>query len=408
MRGTRLLLGSAAALVGALVVLLGGVLREVGPAAGGAAGPTLSPDALTSAGHTALQRVRETGDPTFYAAAERALRQARSLAPGDAAPVAGLASLAASRHRFGESLRLARRAVELAPHTARHHGLVGDALLELGRYDEAFAAFERMIELKPSAPAYARISYARELAGDLEGARSAMELAVSASPRGEPAAWSRTLSGNLLLAQRRLAAAERRFREALGSVPGYPAALAGLADAALARGDLERALPLLARAAATSRAPEYAAAHGDALALAGRAGAAERAWRRAEQLERLFAASGGRNLLETAEFDLNHDRNLRSALERARRGRAERPSVEGDHVLAWALYKNGLCAEAREASLRSLRLGTLDVDGLYHHALIERCLGDAAAAERYLARVRSLEPRYLETAASARRLPPPR
>ena len=131
---------------------------------------------------------------------------------------------------------------------------------------------------------------------------------------------------------------------------------------------------------------------------------AKRAWKRADELERLFAANGGRNLLETAEFDLNHDRNLRVALDRARRGQAERPSVEGDHVLAWALYKNGLCAEARLVSLRSFRLGTLDVDGLYHHSLIERCLGNTSAAGRYAARVEALDPAYLDAPPSPRRL----
>jgi Tfp pilus assembly protein PilF len=75
-------------------------------------------------------------------------------------------------------------------------------------------------------------------------------------------------------------------------------------------------------------------------------------------------------------------------------------------VLAWALYKNGLCAEARRVSLRSLRLGTLDVDGLYHHALIARCLGRQAEAERYLARVEALAPRYLDAPPSAKRLTP--
>ena len=119
---------------------------------------------------------------------------------------------------------------------------------------------------------------------------------------------------------------------------------------------------------------------------------AERAWKRADELERLFAANGGRNLLETAEFDLNHDRNFRSALDRARRGRAERPSVEGDHVLAWALYKNDRCAEARTVSLRSFRLGTLDVDGLYHHSLIERASETPPRLRAYMARVRGARP----------------
>ena len=150
--------------------------------------------------------------------------------------------------------------------------------------------------------------------------------------------------------------------------------------------------------------PEYAATLGDVLDRLGRKAEARRAWKRADQLERLFAANGGNNLLETAEFDLDHDRNYRSALQRARRGQAQRPSVEGDHVLAWALYKNNLCAQARTISIRSLGLGTLDTDGLYHHSLIERCLGNHLAADRYLARVKTLDPSYLDAPPSPRRL----
>ena len=284
------------------------------------------------------------------------------------------------------------------------YGLIGDASLELGRYREAFAAFDRMASLRPSANVYARISYARELTGDLAGALEAMELAIDSAGVGEPAAWTRTLTGNLLLSLRRQDEAQVRFREALAFVPGYAGALSGLADIRTANGDLRGARALYARAAATAPVPEFAASLGDTLERLGRHGEAVRAWQRADELEALFAANGGRNLLETAEFDLNHDRNLRSALDRARRGRAERPSVEGDHVLAWALYKNGLCAEARTVSLRSLRLGTLDVDGLYHHGLIERCLGNAAAADSYLARVEALDPGYLDAPPSPWRL----
>jgi tetratricopeptide (TPR) repeat protein len=232
-----------------------------------------------------------------------------------------------------------------------------------------------------------------------------MRLAVdAAAPVGEPAAWTRTLLGNLLLSDRRLSAARRSYREALLLSPAYPAALAGLGELELARGDVRGALPFLRRAARAGAAPELAALLGDAAARAGLDSEARRGWRQADELERLFARHGGRNLLEMAEFDLSHDRNVRDALERARRGRAERPSVEGDHVLAWALYKNGLCAAARRASLRSLRLGTLDVDGLYHHSLIERCLGNREAAGRYLERVLELDPLYLRFAPSALRV----
>jgi len=380
--------------------LLGGVFNE----SGATAAPSLEAQRAATRGLVLQQQARVSGNPALYPRAAQALEEALRLDPRNASAIRGLSALAASRHRFQESLVLARRAQALEPEVATVYGLIGDASLELGRYPQAFAAFDRMATLKPSANAYARISYARELTGDLPGALQAMELAIDSSGIGEPAAWTRTLTGNLLLSERRPAEAKLQFREALAFVPGYAGALSGLADIRAANGDLEGARALYARAASTAPVPEFQAGLGDVLNRLGRRAQAERAWKRADALERLFAANGGRNLLETAEFDLNHDRNFRSALDRARRGRAERPSVEGDHVLAWALYKNGRCAEARTVSLRSFRLGTLDIDGFYHHALIERCLGNESAAAGYLARVETLDPKYLDAPPSPRRL----
>ena len=63
-----------------------------------------------------------------------------------------------------------------------------DALVELGRYDEAERELQAMIDRKPNLAAYARVSYLRELRGDLEGAAEAMRFAVAAGgpARGEP------------------------------------------------------------------------------------------------------------------------------------------------------------------------------------------------------------------------------
>ncbi|HUH14721.1 MAG TPA: tetratricopeptide repeat protein [Gaiellaceae bacterium] len=391
---TRLLLILAAAATLLVASLLGGVLRE----ARADAPRTLESAQLAKRGLELQERARRSSDPALYAAAETALREALRLDEDNAAAVRGLAALAGSRHRFHEMLTLARRALALEPESADVHGLLGDALLELGRYREAFAAFDRLAALKPNVSAYARVSYARELRGDLAGALKAIELAIDSAAPGEPSALMRTLAGNLLLADRRLEDASTRYREALAFVPGYAPALSGLGDVAAARGKHGTALSLYRRAADGSAAPEFAATLGDALDLLGRPADAARAWSRAEALEAQFARNGGDNRLETAEFDLNHDRDLAGALGRARAGRAARPSVEGDHVLAWALYRNGRCAEARAVSLRSLRLGTLDVDGFYHHSLIEKCLGNDGAAAAYLDRVRALKPWYPDTA----------
>src|SRR5918996_745777 len=160
--------------------LLGGVIDE----GGASAAPSIEAQRAATRGLTLQQQARVSGNPALYPRAERALSEALRLDPGNASAIRGLSALAASRHRFQESLVLAKRARALEPEVAAVYGLIGDASLELGRYREAFAAFDRMAALKPSTNAYARISYARELTGDLPGALAAMELAVDAAGGG--------------------------------------------------------------------------------------------------------------------------------------------------------------------------------------------------------------------------------
>lgn len=396
-RRGRTLLAAAALATAVGVALLGGTLRGEAAAHDAAS--------LTELGLRYQQLARVTGAPENYGPSERALTRALDLDPQNVDALLGLAALAASRHRFDEALVLGRRVLALRPDSAAAYGIVGDANLELGRYRAAFAAFDRAVALKPNASAYARVSYARELLGRTDAAIDAMKLAVDAAGgAGEPAAWARFQLGNLYLSRGRLSEAELRFREALVFEPRYANAFAGLGAVAETRGRLRAATSLYRRALSIAPVPDVAVSLGDALSRLGRRAAAELAYARAVRLEERFAAAGGRNDLETAMFDLDHDRNVADALRRARAGYAERPSIEGEHVLAWALYKNGRCAEARRHSIRHLRLGTPDLDGLYHRSLIERCLGNPEAAAAFTRRLRSLDPYYLTAPPSPWRL----
>jgi tetratricopeptide (TPR) repeat protein len=329
------------------------------------------------------------------------LREALRLGGADPLAYRGLAALAAARHRFDESLVLAERARRLNPSSAAVYGLIGDANVELGRYREAFAAFDRMAALKPGPTAYARISYGRELRGDTEGAIAAMRLAADAARPGEPRAWALTQIANLYAGTGRPGRAAALFREILRALPDYAPAYGGLAGVAA---DPDRAVHLYRRAFALQASPDYAVGLADAFAELGRRDESERYLSRAHQLEREFARFGGRNEIESALLDLDHDRDLEDALRRARDGARLRPSVEGEHALAWALYKNGRCAEARLHSARALRLGTKDTGAIYHRYLIERCLGNEQTAKRFLDRVRSIDPSFLAAPPSAFRL----
>jgi tetratricopeptide (TPR) repeat protein len=431
----RLALAGTVAALAATVSLAGGALRdsaepaaapavaagaagrlETGFAAGDTAGLVRSLQAklrvaprdarsYTLLGLAYQQRARETGNPVFYSRSGEALRRSLRLRPKDPDTLSALGSLALARHDFRGALALGRRARREAPFTARHYGVVGDALVELGRYEQAFRAFDRMAALKPSLAAYARISYARELLGRTRGAEQAMLLALDATAgQPEPTAWTRTQLGKLYFSTGRIRAAAGQYRAALRALPGYPYALEALAQAEAARGRGARAVMLARRAAETVPLPQFVATVGDLYRAAGRRAEARAQYALIGAIERLLRANGVRTDLETALFNVDHGLKLRESLAIAHRAHAERPSIEADGVLAWALARNGRCAEALGFSKRALRLGTADAAKFFQRGMIERCLGHREAARAWFRRALATNPHFsLIWAPAARR-----
>jgi tetratricopeptide (TPR) repeat protein len=416
----RLLVGGAAAVTTAVALLLGGVFHGGGGEARPSRGLSLPVRADASADTALLPRLqqqvrddpadahglallglayqqaaRESGDPSYYPKSEAALRRALRLGQDDLLATSGLGALALSRHQFRAGLALGRRAVSLSPTTARGYGIVGDAQVELGRYGEAFAAFDRMASLKPSLASYARVSYARELLGDIDGAAAAMQLAVDAATgQREGQAWAYTQLGKLYATHGRFAAGERQYRRALGVRKGYVYAVDGLAQVAAARGRLGEAISLERRAAEEMPLPQFVAALGDLLRVSGDDRGAARQYALINAIDRLFRANGVRVDLESALFDVDHGIHLRRALARARAARADRPSIDGEDVVAWALARNRRCAAALQYSKRALRLGTVDANKFFHRGMIERCLSNTAESKRWFRRALAVNPHF--------------
>src|SRR5262249_56212818 len=109
----------------------------------------------------------------------QAPRTSGAPAPGNAGAGRHLAYVSPSRHEFGEAAALARSAIELDPSDGHAHGVLGDALLELGKYEEAARAFQTMMSLDESLYSLARLSGLKSLRGDPQSAIADLRQAIA-------------------------------------------------------------------------------------------------------------------------------------------------------------------------------------------------------------------------------------
>jgi tetratricopeptide (TPR) repeat protein len=357
----------------------------------GSAGPAL----LTQLGFAYQLRWRETGDASYLPRSEAALRRALRAGRYDPHAVLGLGSLALIRHEFRSALRLGQRARILFPGSARPYGVIGDALLELGRYPRAFRAYERMVTLRPSLASYARIAHARELTGRRAGAAAAMRLALDAAAgQPEPTAWAHIELAKLELGSGRPRVALRHARAALTILPGYPSARVELSRAEAALGRLDRALAAARRAVVAVPTAQAVSLLADLLERAGRPGEAARQRATMGVIERLLEANGVQVDLESAVYRADRRLRPRETVVLARRARAQRPSIYGDDALAWALARAGRCAEAVPFAERAARLGTKDALLFFHRGYAHGCAGERDAMRAWYRRALELSPDF--------------
>jgi tetratricopeptide (TPR) repeat protein len=332
-----------------------------------------------------LQRARETGDASLYDRAGRAVQRALALAPGDAGALTQRGALALARHDFRAALADGRRARAAAPGVVKPFGVVVDALVELGRYDEATRVLQAMVDRRPDLAAYARVSYVRELHGDLAGAVGAMRAAASAGGEvAEHAAYVRTLLGGLELQRGRPRAARRAYAEALALVPGHVPAQAGLARVAAAQGRLGAAIARLRRVVDRLPVLEHAVALGEAQLAAGRTAAGRDTLALVGAQRRLLGRAGVNADAELALVEADHGDPAR-AVRLARRAWSAAPSVRSADALGWALTRSRRPEDGLRWARRALRLGSRDATFLLHAGIAARDAGRPALARRLLA-----------------------
>ncbi|MDZ4709491.1 MAG: tetratricopeptide repeat protein [Saprospiraceae bacterium] len=159
------------------------------------------------------------------------------------------ASVLLSLHQFVEAKEVAVKAIKINPYNAQIYGALVDAHIELGEYEEAVNTADKMVAIRPDLRSYSRISYLRELYGDLDGAIDAMNQAVEAGyPGYEETSWARMHLGDLYLKAGKPDFAEMHYRLALEQRPGYPFALAALGNLEMQKQNYPEAEKLLDQA----------------------------------------------------------------------------------------------------------------------------------------------------------------
>ena len=271
------------------------------------------------------------------------------------------AGIQLSQHEFAPALETAKLAIRLNPYNAQIYGVLVDAHVELGDYDQAVRMVDRMNEIRPDLRSYARTSYVREIHGRTDGAIKAMERAVEAGyPAYEETAWAQLTLGELYQRYGQLDEAERAYRRILVARPNYPFAVAALAGVAYERGNVQEAVEQYE--AAIALIPEFG--FYESLARLYRAeGQDEKADALVAQIWPMLeddVASGHNMNMEYANIYLDLSPDLDKALAYAEKEYANRPdNIDVNRLLARVRVARGELDAARPHLEKAAKTGSV-------------------------------------------------
>jgi len=344
---------------------------------------------------TFIQKMRETMDPGYL---DRASRIVDSVLAAEGTNYEALrlrSQIELERHNFTKVAEYSRELIASSPEDPWNWGTLGDSLMELGQYDKAAEAYQRMVNMRPDLSSYNRASYYRFVAGDAAGAIEVMKRAIGAGSQSmENVAWCYVDLGNMYFKTGQVSEAGRAYLSALRAFPGYYPAHAGLGRAYAAQGKIPEAIESYKRAQASVPLVEYAGALQDLYALSGQPDEARKQAEMVDMIDKMEQASGlnvNRNL---AMAYADRDRKLDRALALVEGELSGRRDIYTYDALAWALYKNKKFEEAGKAKEKALELGTPEPAFYYHAGMIERALGQTDHARKHLAKALELNARF--------------
>ncbi|MFE6285095.1 tetratricopeptide repeat protein [Streptomyces sp. NPDC057877] len=340
-----------------------------------------------------VEQARTDGDPARYPRARRALDRSLELRPDNDQALAGHAALAAARHDFPGALRYADRALAQNPYSERALATRIDALVELGRYDDAAKAADTADDRRPGIPVFTRYAYVRELRGDVGTARRVLEQALGSARSPGDIAYVATALGQLAFGQGDHDTALTHYARALAADDAYLPALEGRARAQAASGDRAAAVKGLERVVARAPLPGPLVALGELYEAGGDRARAREQYALVEAWTALARAGGVNADLDTALAAADHG-DPKAALRAARAEWERRRTVHTADALGWALHRDGRHEEALRYARRATATGYRNATFLYHRGMIERAAGQRERARASLTAALELNPGF--------------
>jgi tetratricopeptide (TPR) repeat protein len=329
-----------------------------------------------------LQRIHESGNEDYLPLALQAATASLKAVPPERnfGGLLGLAQVEFANHAFLAARDHAERLRELDPNKAETYGALGDAYLELGEYERANEAFQKMRALDDkNAGAETRLGRLAFLHGSSKKGQEHFNAALvlvraQRNPPNESIAWCQWQLGEIAFAAGDYRAAEKYYRDALQTAPNNFRTLAGMGRICDARGDSAGAINYYEQAARIAPTLDFMATLGDLYQRAGRSKEAAAHYELVEQLSehsrKVHGTTFDRRL---ALFYADHDLKIEEAYALARAEYASgRHDIYGADALAWTAFKSGRIEEAKTVMKEALRLGTIDPRLSDHAGMIER------------------------------------
>lgn len=341
-----------------------------------------------------IQRARRTGDFVLNTKAEMAVNRALEISPQDVPARKLQASLLLTFHKFSEALEKGNLLKQEFPNDAFVYGILTDANVELGNYEAATEAAQKMVDLKPNSVSYARAAHIRALFGDHTGAVEMYTLAArTTDPKDtEGQAWCLVQLGDEHFKYGKFVEAEKVYDEALSILPDFYMALSAKGKIRAAQNDLDGAEKALTVVLGRVPNVESAVLLGDIYSKTGDNDKAKVQYELVELMEQKIGLNNDQKRLALMWADQNI--RLNEALEITEREHAERSDIFTEDAYAWCLYKNERLNEAKASITKAMRIKSNDARILYHAGMIEKDLGNRGEAIRLITAALKLNPAF--------------